>query len=68
MQISKIMAGAREGEVQCIACLTRFWPEQGAERAKCPGCGVEWRISLLYSRTAKIRGPGWETNPTGDKI
>ena len=67
MQISKITEGAREGEVQCIACLTRFWPVLGAERAKCPGCGVEWRISWP-PRTAKIRDPGRETYPTGDKI
>jgi len=68
MQTGKIMEGVREGEVQCIACLTKFWPGQGAERAKCPGCGVEWRISWPYARTARIRGHGWETYPTGDKL
>jgi predicted RNA-binding Zn-ribbon protein involved in translation (DUF1610 family) len=68
MQISKIMEGALEGEVQCIACLTRFWPGQGAEKAKCPGCGIEWRIPRLNMRAARVRGPNWETCPTGDKI
>jgi DNA-directed RNA polymerase subunit RPC12/RpoP len=68
MKISRIMERPLEEEARCLACLTRFWPKQGAEKAKCPGCGVEWRISWPYPRTAKIGGPGWETYPTGDKI
>ncbi|MBU1181870.1 MAG: hypothetical protein KKE00_13255 [Proteobacteria bacterium] len=68
MKTIKIMEGSRGGEVRCLACFMRFWPRKGTERAKCPGCGVEWKISWSYPRTAKIRGSGWETYPTGDKI
>lgn len=68
MKINKIMEGPRNGEVRCPACFMRFWPKQGAEKAKCPGCGIEWRISRPYPRAAKVRGPNWETYPTGDKI
>ncbi|MBU0544870.1 MAG: hypothetical protein KKH97_06000, partial [Proteobacteria bacterium] len=66
MKISKIMDGLQGREARCLACFTRFWPKQGSEKTKCPGCGVEWKISWTYPRTAKIRGPGWETYPTGD--
>jgi len=68
MKINKIMEGPRNVEVRCPACFMRFSPRQGAEKAKCPGCGIEWGISWPYPGTAMIRGPGWETFPTGDKI
>lgn len=62
MKIGKIMQGPRDGEVRCLSCFARFWPEPGAERASCPSCGLEWRISWPYPKTAKIRGPVWETH------
>lgn len=50
----------REGKVRCLNCFERFRPPKGAERASCPKCGLEWRISWLYPGFAKIRGPVWE--------
>ena len=63
MKIKKVMEGPRDGEIRCLTCFTRFRPIAGVERAKCPGCGIEWRISWPYPKTAKIRGPVWETYP-----
>ncbi len=68
MKINKIMEGPRYGEVSCPACFMRFWPRHGAEKAKCPGCGIEWRISWPHPGTTRGRGPNRETYPTGDKI
>ncbi len=64
MKINKIMEGPRDGEVRCLACFTRFRPKQGSEEAKCPNCGIEWRISWPYPKTAKVRGPVWDSYPT----
>ena len=64
MKINKIMEGPRDGEVRCQACFTRFRPELGAESADCPKCGIVWRISWPYPKTAKVRGPVWDTYPT----
>lgn len=66
MKMIKIMEGSRGGEVRCLACFMRFWPKRGARKAKCPGCGIEWRISWTFPRI--INGPNWENYPTGDKI
>jgi hypothetical protein len=63
MKINKVMEGPRDGEVRCLACFTRFRPKQGDEEAKCPKCEIEWRISWPYPKTAKIRGPVWESYP-----
>ncbi|UCE52721.1 MAG: hypothetical protein JSV31_26275 [Desulfobacterales bacterium] len=63
MKINKVMEGPRDGEVRCQACFTRFRPNLGAERAKCPDCGVEWRLSWPYPKTARVRGPVWESYP-----
>jgi len=68
MKINKIIEGRHDGEVNCPACYTRFWLKQGVKKVKCPGCGMEWKISRPYPRTVKVRGPNWETCPTGDKI
>jgi hypothetical protein len=57
---------SREGEVRCLNCFERFRPEKKAERATCPSCGIEWRISYPYPTTPKIRGPVWEHYPTGE--
>ena len=68
MKINKIMEGPRDGEVRCLACFMRFWPRQGEEKAKCPGCGMVWRMPLPYDRRAGGRGPDRETSPAGDKL
>ena len=48
---------AREKSVvRCKACITRFEVPLGAETAKCPECGTEWRISWPEPGTAYIRG------------
>jgi len=65
MKTNKIMEGPRDGEIRCQACFTRFRPKPGAERAKCPKCDIEWRLSWPYPKTAKVRGPVWSTYPTG---
>ena len=63
MKINKVMEGPRDGEIRCQACFTRFRPKLGAGRAKCPHCGVEWRLSWPYPKTARFRGPVWESFP-----
>ena len=65
MKIGKVMEGPRDGEVRCLTCFERFRPAEGAERAKCPKCGIEWRISWPYPKTARVRGPVWENYPLG---
>jgi len=54
---------SRDGEVRCLNCFSRFRPGSRSERAVCPACEVEWRISWPYARTARIRGPVWEKYP-----
>ncbi|MHC4134082.1 MAG: hypothetical protein ACYTDU_21490 [Planctomycetota bacterium] len=55
---------SREGQVRCLNCFERFRPAKKAERATCPSCGIEWRISYPYPTTPKIRGPVWDHYPT----
>ena len=50
---------SRIGEVRCQNCFERFWPPQGAEKASCPACGLEWYISWA-GKLAKIRKPVWD--------
>ncbi|HUT77736.1 MAG TPA: hypothetical protein VM285_08630 [Polyangia bacterium] len=59
----KTEAASRDGEVRCLQCFARFRPGAGADRATCPKCAVEWRISWPYPKTAKIRGPVWDKYP-----
>ena len=68
MKINKVMEGPRDGEVRCHACFTRFRPKPGATQAKCPKCEIEWRISWPYPKTAKVRGPVWQTYPTDPDV
>ena len=42
--------------VRCKACITRFEVPLEAEKAKCPECGTEWRISWPEPGTPYIRG------------
>ena len=51
---------SRIGEVRCLNCFERFRPGLRAEKATCPKCKMEWRISWPYQNMAKIRGPVWE--------
>lgn len=53
---------SRAQEIRCLKCFSRFTPDPGSERAFCPGCEMEWRISWLNPDTPKIRGPVWEQN------
>jgi hypothetical protein len=50
--------------VRCLNCFERFRPPARAERATCPKCAVEWRISYPYPGNPKIRGPVWEKYPS----
>ena len=50
----------RMGVVRCLNCFERFKVPPRAERAACPSCGWEWRISWPNPKLAKIRGPVWE--------
>ncbi len=75
MKSNKIMEGPRDGEVRCLQCFARFRPELSADRAKCPKCGVEWRISWPYPKTAKIWDrcgkpiqPGWIKKSDGNLL
>lgn len=63
MKIKKVMEGPRDGEVRCFACFKRFRPTLGTDRFACPNCGMEWRISWPYPKTARVRGPVWEKFP-----
>ena len=54
---------SRDGEVRCLNCFARFRPRSHADRAACPQCSAEWRISWPYPKTAKIRGPVWDKYP-----
>jgi DNA-directed RNA polymerase subunit RPC12/RpoP len=62
----KASAKSREGEVRCLNCFTRFRPPSKSERAACPSCGIEWRISYPFPSTPKIRGPVWDKYPAHD--
>lgn len=57
---SRRAKGDRVGEIRCQNCFARFWPAQGAEKAVCPECGLEWYISWAGD-LAKIRKPVWES-------
>ena len=53
----------RDGEMRCLNCFTRFRPAPRAERAACPKCKIEWRISWADPKFSKIRGPVWDKYP-----
>jgi len=58
---------SRDREIRCLNCFSRFSPEPGANRAVCPSCRIEWRISWLRPETPKIRGPVWEHYPNPEE-
>jgi hypothetical protein len=42
--------------------MERIVPEPGADHAKCPTCGMEFRIFWVNSKLPRIRGPVWDIN------
>ena len=52
------------GKVRCHnpSCMERIQPPAGAERAKCPTCGSEYRLFWVRPDLPRIRGPVWDVN------
>ncbi len=52
------------GKVRCHnpSCMERIAPEPGADRAKCPICGMEYRLIWMNASLPRIRGPVWDVN------
>ena len=52
------------GKVRCHnpSCMERIVPEDGANHAKCPTCGMEFRIFWVNPKLPRIRGPVWDVN------
>jgi predicted RNA-binding Zn-ribbon protein involved in translation (DUF1610 family) len=52
------------GKVRCHnpTCMGRLQPETGAKHARCPECGMEYRITWVKSGFPRIRGPVWDVN------
>ena len=52
------------GKFRCHnpTCMERIQPEKGSKTAKCPTCGMEYRIHWVTPTLPRIRGPVWETN------
>ena len=50
------------GKVRCHnpSCMGRIQPEPGADRVKCPSCGMEYRLYWVNPRLPRIRGPVWD--------
>ncbi len=56
-------ASSRQAAVRCLACFARFVPPPASARARCPACGLWWRLAWVGDDFAKIRGPVWESFP-----
>lgn len=51
------------GALRCLQCFERISFPSGAQTAKCPKCGFEWRLSWTMGPDfPRIRGPVWEAN------
>ena len=52
------------GKVRCHnpTCMERIEPESGSAHAKCPTCGMEFRIYWVNEKLPRIRGPVWDVN------
>lgn len=52
------------GKVRCHnpSCMERIVPEAGANHAKCPTCGMEYRLFWVNPQLPRIRGPVWDVN------
>ena len=58
-----LMKDRSMGSVRCLQCFERISFPPGAEAARCPKCGFEWRLSWnMGPNFPRIRGPVWETN------
>ena len=49
--------------MKCPGQDSRYWKPGAIFEEKCPECGIEWRLSWPYPKTAKVRGPVWESYP-----
>ena len=52
------------GKVRCHnpSCMKRIQPAPGAAHAKCPTCGLEYRLVWVRPDLPRIRGPVWDVN------
>ncbi len=52
------------GKVRCHnpSCMERIQPAAGADHAKCPTCGMEYRLFWVNKNLPRIRGPVWDVN------
>ena len=52
------------GKVRCHnpSCMERIQPAAGADHAKCPTCGMEYRLFWVNPSLPRIRGPVWDVN------
>jgi predicted RNA-binding Zn-ribbon protein involved in translation (DUF1610 family) len=52
------------GKFRCHnpTCMERIQPEKGDKTAKCPTCGMEYRIHWVNPSLPRIRGPVWDVN------
>jgi hypothetical protein len=42
--------------------MERIQPEKGNKTAKCPTCGMEYRVHWVNPTLPRIRGPVWDVN------
>ncbi len=52
------------GKIRCHnpSCMERIQPTAGAEKVKCPTCGMEYRLVWVNPTFPRIRGPVWDVN------
>jgi hypothetical protein len=52
------------GKFRCHnpSCMKRIQPAPGAKTAKCPECGMEYRVYWVSPTLPRIRGPVWDVN------
>ena len=52
------------GKFRCHnpSCMERIQPEKGHKTAKCPTCGMEYRVHWVNPTLPRIRGPVWDVN------
>jgi hypothetical protein len=62
MKINKVMEG--RGTASALPDLLRALPPGTGAGGQCPQCGIEWRISWPYPKTA-VCGSGLGEHPLG---
>ena len=52
------------GKFRCHnpSCMERIEPGKGDKTAKCPTCGMEYRVHWVNPTLPRIRGPVWDVN------